>query len=398
MIVPMKKVHVVVQSKDTASALEALRELGSLHVEHQELLKGETLEERRGEVEALEKTIGILTADKREPAVDQKDVSDEKDIVREVLALTSEAESLREEMEKRRVRIQLWEPWGDFDPKALQELSERGIFVTLCAVPKEKKDQIPEGVTLEVIYSANGIDRCVAIAREKVELPFETIKPPSMGLAQMRKDQESARQRIEEIKGQIAGYRCYRKALEKILKEKQEALRFEEVAAGMRQEEMLAVVKGFCPAEGCLTFEAKAKENHWGVLFEDPSEDDHVPTLIRNPKWVEWIKPVFNFIDTLPGYREKDVSFFFLVFFSIFFGMLIGDAAYGLVYFLLTALAHRKWGAKAKDHAVFFLLYLLSGMTIVWGSLTGTFLGQTLFPTVFRPIWPGIRSEGIPEW
>jgi len=53
MIVPMKKIYVVVQKKDIVPALETLRGLGSIHVEHQEPLTGFQLEERRGEVEIL---------------------------------------------------------------------------------------------------------------------------------------------------------------------------------------------------------------------------------------------------------------------------------------------------------------------------------------------------------
>ena len=41
------------RSGDVVSALESLREAGSVHVEHQEPLRGEQLEHRREEIEAL---------------------------------------------------------------------------------------------------------------------------------------------------------------------------------------------------------------------------------------------------------------------------------------------------------------------------------------------------------
>ena len=43
----MKKIHVIVQKKDIVSALESLRESGSVHVEHEELLTGYQLEDSR---------------------------------------------------------------------------------------------------------------------------------------------------------------------------------------------------------------------------------------------------------------------------------------------------------------------------------------------------------------
>ena len=44
MIVPMKKIHIIVQAKDIVSALENLRQVGTVHVEHQENLAGEKIE------------------------------------------------------------------------------------------------------------------------------------------------------------------------------------------------------------------------------------------------------------------------------------------------------------------------------------------------------------------
>jgi V/A-type H+/Na+-transporting ATPase subunit I len=37
---------------------------------------------------------------------------------------------------------------------------------------------------------------------------------------------------------------------------------------------------------------------------------------------------------TVPGYKELDISLVFLCFFTVFFAMIIGDAAYGSIFFL----------------------------------------------------------------
>jgi len=64
-----------------------------------------------------------------------------------------------------------------------------------------------------------------------------------------------------------------------------------------------------------------------------------------------------------------------MIFFSIFFGMLIGDAGYGLVYFI-TGLVMQKKLKNIKDKSIFFLTYVLSGFAIIWGLATGVFFGQ----------------------
>jgi V/A-type H+-transporting ATPase subunit I len=57
---------------------------------------------------------------------------------------------------------------------------------------------------------------------------------------------------------------------------------------------------------------------------------------------------VFELIGILPGYREIDVSLWFLLFFSLFFAMLVGDAGYGAIFLGLTLWAQRKFPRKSR--------------------------------------------------
>lgn len=386
MIVPMKKIHVIVQKKDIVSALESLRELGSVHVEHQEELSGYQLEERREEVEILKQALNILERFDCNLDVPQQDARDWTDTVNEILELWAQIEHYQESIAQRSGQIRQWEPWGDFDPKDIQELAARGIYVQLCEVPAGKEITVPKGVILRKIHHASGIDKCLAISREKIDLPFAVIAPPPSGLGQMEKMQVEEQARIRDIEEKIAGLRCFLGSFQKTLVERENVLKFEEVEKGMRAEQELALLKGYCPLDACGAVALKAKQEQWAVLFEDPCEEDSVPTLLRNPRWVEMIKPVFGIINVLPGYREVDISPVFLVFFSVFFGILIGDAAYGSVFLILTLIFHNKLKHKVKDAAPFILMYVLSASAITWGALTGTFLGTVLLGASLKPI------------
>ena len=81
---------------------------------------------------------------------------------------------------------------------------------------------------------------------------------------------------------------------------------------------------------------------------------------------------MFDILGTVPGYREYDISFWFLGFFTLFFAMIIGDAGYGCL-FLLTAAALTVKSKKPSDAVQ--LLWVLSIATIVWGAMTGTWFG-----------------------
>ena len=125
MIVPMKKLHLIVQKKDIVSALESLRELGSVHVEHQEELSGYQLEERREEVEILKQALNILERFDCKLNVPQQEARDWTDTVNEILELWAQIEHYQESIVQRAVQIRQWQPWGNFDPKDIQGLAAR---------------------------------------------------------------------------------------------------------------------------------------------------------------------------------------------------------------------------------------------------------------------------------
>jgi V/A-type H+-transporting ATPase subunit I len=106
---------------------------------------------------------------------------------------------------------------------------------------------------------------------------------------------------------------------------------------------------------------------------------------------------VLSLLGLTPGYRELDVSALFLIFFSIFFGILIGDAGYGLVYILLTLLItiwlHKTMKLNAETKTMVTLFYILGFCAIIWGLLTGTFFGQGWL----QPIVPQLNDAETME-
>ncbi len=158
----------------------------------------------------------------------------------------------------------------------------------------------------------------------------------------------------------------------------EETLRFAEAHAGMAETGPVAYVQGFCPRDRYEALRAAAARHGWGLASAEPSADDRVPTLMRNPPWARPILALLRMIDVLPGYHEPDISPVFLLAFSLFFAMLVGDAGYGFVFLGLTWLLRRKFrGAPVEP---FRLLAILSVATIAWGVLTGNYFGAVDTP------------------
>ncbi|MDP2981148.1 MAG: V-type ATPase 116kDa subunit family protein, partial [Candidatus Omnitrophota bacterium] len=207
---------------------------------------------------------------------------------------------------------------------------------------------------------------------------------PEMSIEKMIIEEKRYESRIDEIEKRFLEIGVYKKALLQYEKYLSSVIEFNEVREGAGRFEKLSYIKGYCPVDRAEVIEKAASEEKWGMLVNDPDENDAPPTLVRNPKWVKIIKPMFDIIGTIPGYGEVDISLHFLIFFSIFFGMLIGDAGYGLTYFLIALIAQKKF-KDIKDKSIFFLTYVLASFAIIWGLLTGAFFGSHAW---LKPMMP----------
>ncbi|MCA9400105.1 MAG: hypothetical protein KC713_00640, partial [Candidatus Omnitrophica bacterium] len=388
----MKKIYLVVQKKDMVSALEELRDLGVVHVEHQKDLISTQIADLNERIKTLEEASNILAQYPKDD--NQQACSNWRDIANTTIKLQSKADQLKDSMNKRKQLIAQWEDWGDFNLKDLRDLSKNGVYLTLAQFSVKKTVELPEGVMSEVIGIKAGIKRCVLISREAHDYAFETLELPAHSLSEMREMLRHDETELTLMENKLQAMTVYVNCLREAQSERRQSLEFEEVVTGMRDElgGKLTVLKGFLPAEEVEGFSQAAQKHRWGVVVEDVEEDDQPPTLLKNPKWVELIKPVLDIVEILPGYKEFDVSRIFLLFFSLFFAMLIGDAGYGMIFLILTVVFHFKKGKQVQNKAPFILSYWLNGLTILWGILTGTFFGQQWLPATVKPLLPWLND------
>jgi len=389
MIVPMKKVTILVQSKDIAPAFGALGRIGVLHIEHQKLPAGENITILKDKYNFLSNAIEELSDTK-----DQKKLSEHpEEFVNEILDLVDKKEVLLEDVKKIKRDIELWKDWEDFDPELMDDLRNKNIWVRLCKVTKKELKKIPEGVILQELFKKGNIVYAAVISRKEIKLPFQTLILPKKSLRQMLNSQEKDLTTINEIENKLLDFSKYKNALSIYKNKLISLIEFNTAREGAGSFEKLSYAKGYCPIHSVNSLEKIAEKEKWAIIIEDPTDEDNVPTLIKNPRWVEIIKPVFGMIKTIPGYKEVDISFWFLLFFSVFFGMLIGDAGYGAIFFIINLFCHIKFRNRVKNKSFFFLIYVLSLSTIAWGALTGTFFGQSYLAGRVAPLLPYLRES-----
>jgi V/A-type H+-transporting ATPase subunit I len=400
MIVQMKKATIIFETVDAEATVKYLRTLGVLHVEHQNLPDGRDISALQEKVALINSSFDVLN---RAIAL-EKNIQPQNKIIGDWIAVANHIIELGKRQEQRGSscsniidQINEWEHWGDVDLNQIQHLCQNGIYLTLYQVPVKEIGSFPDDVVVKTIFTSGDIAHCVAISRRQFECAFLEILPPKQSLSLLKKQLTENNKVMEIVRGEIIECACFYEDLSGIKEKLEKEIEFQQVLYGMGKEGAISYVTGYIPfdREGHLI--AQAKSNKWGIVITEPSADDDVPTLLRNPKWVSMIKPVLGLLGLTPGYRELDVSMLFLIFFSIFFGILIGDAGYGLVYILLTLLItlwlHKKMKLNPEMKTTVSLFYLLGSCAIIWGLLTGTFFGQGWL----QPLVPQLNDANVME-
>ena len=399
MIVPMKKATILFETGDAEATVKYLRTLGVLHVEHQNLPEGRDISELMEKVALINSSFDVLN---RAIAL-EKNIQPQNNIIGDWITVANHINELSKRQEQlesssRTITGQIneWERWGDVDLDRIRHLSQNGVYLKLYQIPVKETSSFPDDVIVKTIFTAGDIAHCVAISRRQFECAFLEILPPEQGLSFLKKRLAGNTVDIERVKNEILESACFSEALLGTMRTLEKEIEFQQVLSGMGKEGAIGYVTGYIPSDREAHLFEKARSRKWGIVINEPSAEDNVPTLLRNPKWVDRIRPVFELLGLTPGYRELDVSTPFLIFFAIFFGILIGDAGYGLVYILITLGLQKMMRQNSEMKRTISLFYLLGSCAIIWGVLTGTFFGQAwLLNLGFKPLVPQLNDANV---
>jgi len=372
MIEKMKKIMIVSPSARKKEFLDGIRNLGVVHIT-EKAAPDAGMSERLASLNRIRS----MLAEK---------AGKEKPVCESILtgaAFEALHESLLSEADEKRVlsdsivRLGMVREsiakWGDFDPAQIRELESEGFAFTFWLIGSRELAALPE----EVKYiRLSDIDRQNAIA-VLGELPpgcgGTRFVLPEKGVSALDAEIAASAARIKEIDGHFASSVAQIASYDKAIVRLTDEIIYNSVSEGAVSEEGLTVISGFIPEADLPVFREKAGANCWAYALDDPAEEDPVPTKVRYNKVTKMMKPLFDMLGTVPGYREYDISMWFLLFLALFFGMIIGDAAYGVIFLALGVLLNIK---TKKLSNINLLLYVMSIATIAWGAVTGTWFGS----------------------
>ncbi|MDR0388627.1 MAG: V-type ATP synthase subunit I, partial [Spirochaetaceae bacterium] len=403
MIVPMKKVSLVVMDRYREESLNTLRNIGIVHIESktvsseilprlierktradmvQGILKPYAAELKKAKTPPPEPSEGVSS---KTGAVDSEPFSttgingpEKPDPISRVMELSDERKSLNERLavlSKEQSRI---EGWGDFTPGDIDALAEKGVVFYLYEFTPKAFAELPGDVRHIVLNEDKTVVRFLAFDAEIPGAAAFTL--PEHSLSQINGFMAGIHDQLAGIEKQLAALSREISAVEAEREELLSRIEFETARAGMEtlgdlpSESDVAWITGFVPADEVGVLKRAASENGWALAACDPGPDDMVPTKLKNNPLSSLITPLTDFLEVVPGYNEVDISGWFLLFFIIFFGMIFGDAGYGAIILCAAIVGIIKTAKKGVPPAVKLLLLLgLSNFT--WGVLTCSWFG-----------------------
>ena len=371
MIVPMKKVTLLTSQKHRETTLIQLRKLGVLHIKDVKPPVSEDIQSLETKWDNVDRALQILPQLEATP----KKLSSEQaqSFVQQALSLNHQKEGFNRDLAEYQEIKKWFDRWGAISFDSIQQLKEKGIFVHLYITDKSFLKRLPDDKIIHVEQD-NGIVRLALFGQtpdDKLDLKEEQI--PQIEPAEVLKKIATLEQEISQVDQQLGELAGVREGLTDYKNDLAKRLELSRVKYGMGEDAGIAYLQGFCPEDVVTDIQKTADTEGWGYIIQEPDDPSEVPTVIRNPKWIRIIEPLFKFMGTLPGYQEQDVSLVFLAFFSIFYALIVGDAGYGLIFLTATFLFDRK--RKSSSREFFYLMYLVSFVTIIWGAITGTWFG-----------------------
>jgi V/A-type H+-transporting ATPase subunit I len=260
------------------------------------------------------------------------------------------------------------------ESKLRQDLQARA---GLCYFEKVSADK--ELIYAFIIYTHEVETHVFEVLREVSfnKISFADIKETAQAaVSKLRKEYEALEKQREAVFDEIRQYMAYKPLME-ILSDYISAERDKLVAQGkMVGTGRVFALAGWAPAASVDRLKKALLKVSENIYFEDrsPDKDEPFPVLLHNrgiAKPIELITELYS----NPDSRSVDPTTIMTPFFLFFFGMMVSDAAYGVVVFLATFILVRVIKPTGTMERILKMLMYGGICVVFWGILFGSWFG-----------------------
>lgn len=381
MIEPMRFLTLIVPEADRVSAVERLRDLGVMQVETGAVQETPELSALASNLAEADKVLDMLQVCP-DSAGEPPAAADGAQVVQMVLDSIKQEQNLQRELDQCCSRMAQAAPWGRFQPELVDRARGFGLRIYCCMAPKKVFAELRKKFVCENLGGSSGALRFAVLSDTDIapeELPLAAM-PAGVSLAGLEIQAAELRRRIAAEQQSRNALRKHLVLLRQYRAELAGELEFVRVRMSVGVHDKVACITGFVPEIMLGTIQDAVQKFGWGFADRaaDPAKED-VPTLLKMAKPVKVIKPLMDFLAIAPGYDERDVSLSVLFFFTVFFGMLMGDAGYGSLFLIGAVIGWLTAGRKNPAARLpLALLTLLSCAAIGWGWASGNCFGMSI--------------------
>lgn len=408
MIVPMKKLTLAALLEHREAILQALQsicavQLISIGEGEQSSAAAEGRVQRLQSAEELLKPYAGKAGFGPKPEATRQELEED---IQPALEICAELEGLQRRIaqngsdtEKRRLQLVSLLPWADMTDPLETVRSTASLKVMTGTVPAEGVKALMETGALVQLYGGEKERAALVICPNEEyagiapsiratgfqEKGFGDIRgTASENIQRLRTEIEALEAERAQLEARLAAFAPKREEIRRALdgaaidrdrEQSKEALAHTKTAfllTGWVREDMTEKVRR----------EIEKITDVYYLGFEDPSEGDAVPTVLKNSRLITPYEAVTN-LYSLPAYGTIDGTPLMAPFYFIFFGMMLSDTVYGAVL-ALGAWAFLKYIKPRGMMENLAKVLLMGGIsTIFMGLLFGTCAGVS-WPVIFR--------------
>ena len=408
MIVPMKKLTLAALLEHREAILQALQsicavQLISIGEGEQSSAAAEGRVQRLQSAEELLKPYAGKAGFGPKPEATRQELEED---IQPALEICAELEGLQRRIaqngsdtEKRRLQLISLLPWADMTDPLETVRSTASLKVMTGTVPVDGVNALMETGALVQLYGGEKERAALVICPNEEyagiapsiratgfqEKGFGDIRgTASENIQRLRTEIEALEAERAQLEARLAAFAPKREEIRRALdgaaidrdrEQSKEALAHTNTAfllTGWVREDMTEKVRR----------EIEKITDVYYLVFEDPSEGDAVPTVLKNSRLITPYEAVTN-LYSLPAYGTIDGTPLMAPFYFIFFGMMLSDTVYGAVL-ALGAWAFLKYIKPRGMMENLAKVLLMGGIsTIFMGLLFGTCAGVS-WPVIFR--------------
>ena len=428
-IVQMQRINICALKKNRKAILERLQELGAMEIdiqleddtlsEKQDVASSRALFERRAQTADQALAIlntyvpekkGMLDSLAGKPLVEKELFEKAAENQDQYMATASRIVTLDKQIAESKAlvlkvqnQVEALAPWLSLTvPVSYSGTQRTAVLIGTMPNPQDQQSilnllagAVPdvEAVDVELISTDKDFTYLAVICMKqdagKVEEVLRTggFSKPSSPVQKIpeeyKKDLEAeiakAQEQAKQLESELAECAVSRQELELISDYYRTRAEKYRILGEIPQTASTFALSGYVPAAKADAI-VKELSEHYGAAAETEGikEEEEPPVLLHNNRFSESVEGVLASFG-LPAKGEIDPTFFTSIFYVFLFGLMLSDAAYGLIVSLACGIVLLKFPRMETNLRKSVQLFFWCGLsTLFWGVLFGGYFGDAL--------------------